>query len=1032
MSQSLPRSRISPLLFLSGFSALLYQTTWLREFRLIFGASTAATAAVLAIFMGGLGLGSALLGTKVEENLRPLRLYARLELAIAIGAALSPLLLYLVQHTYIALGGTVALGPVFGAVVRILLSALAIGGPAFLMGGTLPAAVRAAVPEDDDSRHTVAFLYGVNTLGAVFGAIGATFYFFDKWGNHATIILAVAINGVVALAAWWFSRTVPPITAGKTRAPENPMAPAGFVYVAAGITGFVFLLMEIVWYRMLAPLLGGSAFTFGLILAVALLGIGLGGMISTLFSHRSRRSLTGFALVCAVQAFFIALPYALGDRIALTTMFLRSLGSFGFYGHVCGWALVCLIVILPAAIASGIQFPTLISLLGRGRDDIGLQTGRAYSWNAIGAIVGSLAGGFGLLPLLSAPGVWRFSVIILGILVISSTVIAARRHSGIGLARHVPSILVIALALCLIRTTGPTAFWRHGQIGAGRLERIGATKNDYRDLINSVRREICWEADGIESSVAMGNSHGLGFLVNGRADGHSTGDAGTQVMLGLIPTALYPTAEQALVIGLGTGSTAGWIGASPAIKQVDVVELEPAMVNVAQSCSAVNLNVLQNPKVNVIFGDGREFILTTGRKYDLIASEPSNPYRAGVASLFTREFYQAAAGALNQGGVFAQWVQAYEIDVQTVQTVYATLGSVFPHIETWQTTGGDMLFLAGLEPHPIDIDDLRERLNQQPFRNGILHAWNTTRLEGFLAHFVGNNSLARAMSQGNAGLNTDDRTMLEFSFARNVNKKGVQISELRAAARLTGAERPTIYDGKVDWNGVDRMRMLALAHYSDKPSPEAYADSTDANRVRAYNQYFSGYLENALAYWKEDPHAVEDILDIQMLAECLADAKSDDAPDYIAKLRKLRPTDAEAIEAHYLLQRGEFEPATRALEQTFLQARSDPWVDENLVERTLTVALRVAQHSRSESFGVRLFKALQQPFSVFNNEEKRRITLLDLGRILDHGTGGKYSLEAIESVGPNVPWQLGFLELRKECYSHYHDLRLAQADKDLR
>jgi hypothetical protein len=310
--------------------------------------------------------------------------------------------------------------------------------------------------------------------------------------------------------------------------------------------------------------------------------------------------------------------------------------------------------------------------------------------------------------------------------------------------------------------------------------------------------------------------------------------------------------------------------------------------------------------------------------------------------------------------------------------------------------------------------------------------WNTTQVESFFTHFVGSDSLARAMRGGTVRLNTDDRTILEFSFARTLNKKLFRISELRAAAMRIGAQRPAIYNGTVDWDRVDQLRILTSANHGDKPTPDDYADPGDANRARAYDQYFSGNLENALAYWQQNPHEVEDLLDIQMLSECLADAKSDDAPDYIAQLRKLRPTDADAIEAHYLLQRGEFEPATRALEQTFLQLRSDPWVNQDLVERTLTVAIRVAQHSRSELIALRLFKALQEPFSAFNNEEKRRITLLDLGRMLDRGTGGKHSLEAIQSVEPNVPWQLGFLELRKECYINERDSRLAQADKDLR
>ena len=1024
------RLRLAPLIFLSGFSALVYQTTWLRESRLIFGTTTAATAAVLAIFMGGLGLGGAIIGPWAERSRNPLLLYARLELAIAIGAALSPLLFWLVRQAYLGLGGTIQLGITIGTLLRVLLSGLAIGGPAFLMGGTLPAAACAAVPGNDQSRHTVATLYGINTLGAVVGALISTFYLLEQWGNRATILLAVAVNGLVALAAWQLARKSSPVP--RTLAPDRAkeaLAPTTFIYIAAGTTGFLFLLMEIVWYRMLAPLLGGSAFTFGLILAVALLGLGVGGIAAAMVGARWRPTLSGFTFVSAVQALLLAIPYALGDRIALTTLFLRPLGSFGFYGHVAAWTIICGIVVLPAAIASGIQFPWLISLLGRGRKQLGTETGYACAWNAVGAILGSLAGGFGLLPLLSAPGVWKASVAAMAALAAGAAVITMVRNRRTALA-VAPSIVVAGLALCLLRSTGPTAFWRHSQIGSGRLTRYHETKNQYRDLINSVRREIVWEEDGIESSVALSNSDGLSFLVNGRSDGHCRGDAGTQIMLGLVPAAVHPAIERALVVGLGTGTTAGWLAAVPGVQQVDVVELEPAILKVAEMCAPVNHHVLDNSKVNLIFEDGREYILTSNQKYDLIASEPSNPYRAGIATLFTREYYQCAARALNPGGVFAQWVQAYEIDLPTLQTVYATLGSVFKHIDTWQTKRGDLLLVATMQPAAIDVAELRNRLEQEPFQRAIQYGWNTTRLEGFLARFVGNNSLARDMaSEKTIPLNTDDRTVLEFRFARNLDENQIAINDLRIGSRLNDADRPAIRNGEVDWKLLDRLRGAMLAE-SKTPLTDESATIDEANRTRAYESYSNGDLEEALGHWQQTPQPIQDLLDLQLVSECLADTKNDQAPGFIEELRKFNPTEADAIEAHYFLQQGNFEQATQLLERTFHELQSDPWASYGIIARTLTVAVRTAHHSQSEALTNRIYQELKQPFSVFNNEEQRRIALLDLARILDNGRAGQHCFETIQAVEPNIPWQEGFLKMRKECYRQANDPRFVQAEKD--
>src|SRR5207302_739428 len=255
-----------------------------------------------------------------------------------------------------------------------------------------------------------------NTLGAVSGALFGTFYLFENFGNHLTLWWATAVNFIVALAAFRFAKSIPESVVDEKLFDKEDSGPAVsqlFVLVAAGLVGFAFFLMEIVWYRMLGPLLGGSTFSFGLILAVALLGIGLGGGTYALLDLKRTASLHLFALTCAAEALLIALPYALGDRIAMTAMLLRPLGTLGFYGHVLAWTALCSIVVFPAALVSGLQFPLLIALLGQGRKRVGSQTGAAYAWNTIGALIGSLAGGFGFIPMFSALGVWKLVVVIL-------------------------------------------------------------------------------------------------------------------------------------------------------------------------------------------------------------------------------------------------------------------------------------------------------------------------------------------------------------------------------------------------------------------------------------------------------------------------------------------------------------------------------------------------------------------------------------------------------------------------------------------
>src|SRR5437588_12240658 len=231
---------VSLFLFGSGFCALIYQTTWLREFRLIFVASTAASAAVFGVFIAGLGFGGIFLGRRSEAKPRPVAFYAKLELFIALSAALSPLLIFVARHFYIAIGGTLATGLAIGTIVRLTLVALILGPPTFLMGGTLPAAARAVVTPDDVSRRTVVPLYGINTLGAVIGALFGTFYLFENFGNHLTLWWATAVNLVVALAAFLFTKSLPdspPFSKVDPQDSETAINP-WFVLIAAGLVGF--------------------------------------------------------------------------------------------------------------------------------------------------------------------------------------------------------------------------------------------------------------------------------------------------------------------------------------------------------------------------------------------------------------------------------------------------------------------------------------------------------------------------------------------------------------------------------------------------------------------------------------------------------------------------------------------------------------------------------------------------------------------------------------------------------------------------
>jgi spermidine synthase len=1033
-------AKLLGLLFGSGACALVCQVAWFRELRHLFGMSTSANAAVLAIFMGGLGFGGFVLGRLADREKIPLALYARLQLIVSATAAATPILLWLARWVYILAGGSASLGAVGATIVRLVLAAIVLGASTFVMGGTFPAAARAVETDSDPRRRLLAVLYGVNTLGAVVGAVAANFYMLEVLGVRKTLWAACLVNALLALVARNMARDEESAEDGASKSPEPsgaadamtvaapaaPLPPARFVLAAAGVTGFAFFLMELVWYRMLGPILGGSTYTFGLILAVALAGIGLGGAAYSLFWRTRTPTLRAFALTCALEALLIAVPYALGDRLAVLAVLLRPAAQISFGSFVVFWTLLTSIVVLPAAFVSGVQFPLLMALLGRGRHRVGRQIGLAVASNTAGAILGSLAGGFGLLPLLSAPGAWIAAACLLLALAGAAAGFSVKLEGGF---RHLTAPAAVTLvAVVLLCSTGPTALWRHSPIGAGRVERIAATGNAVRAMMNSRHRAIFWEADGVESSVALSRANSIGLMINGKSDGNARGDADTQVMGGLTGAILHGNVKRALVVGFGTGSTAGWLGLIPSIERVDVVELEPAVIEAAEYFAPVNGDAMNNPKVNVILGDAREFILTTQEKYDLIFSEPSNPYRAGVASLFTKEFYRATAARLAEGGLFLQWVQGYEVSAKTVRTIYATLASEFSEIETWQTKVSDILMVCSKGRLVHHVPTLRERILQEPFRDALVHAWKVADLEGFLSHFVAGPSMARAIaSLEGRHLNTDDLTLIEFEFARTLGRSGLfNIGEIREAARKREEHRPNLSGGEVDWVRVEDERAGIYAR-QEAPLPSAGHLSTEqTRRANALLTFVRGNKREAIAQWRQQPLEPRSPLELAVVAGALAEMGDEAAEGLIEKLRAFEPAEADALLASLRFAQDRDDEAAAALVSAFERCVYDPWPWYVVMRGAISTAERLA--ARNKKCAPRLHRALSVPFSTFLWNDTRLRAAVNVAAHV----GLKESVAAVEAAEPNVFWQRKFLTFRLKQYlaSGHPNAELAARELD--
>ncbi len=1016
---------LAALLFVSGACALVYQTAWLREFRLIFGGATPAAAAVLAVFMGGLGWGGAWFGRRAERTRSVLKMYALLEVGIGVSAAVTPFLLDAVRAIYVRTGGVLTMGSVGASVAHLILAVVVLGVPCFLLGGNLPPAVKWISTDEDRQRGGLGVIYGCNALGAVVGVLGSTFWALEHFGTRGTLWCAAACHVLLGAVAWRVSQgevegpetasaSAQPKTAQRwvssTAGPPEGRAPARFVYGAAAVTGFTFFLVELVWFRMLSPLLGGSVYCFGLILAQVLLGIGIGaGLYRMLIASRPGWTNLGtLSLISVMQAAAVAIPWALGDRMAVMAFHWQQWRSLGFGGLLAGWSFtVGLAVFLPSVLA-GLQFPLLVGLLGEGRREAARQVGAAYAANTVGAILGSVVGGFILLPWMTAPGCWRLVVaLMLGLGFVALLLWERPWHPGVMFGTLFLSLAAVGMAF---HAVGPTAAWRHTALGYGVLRSLPSTPVELEDQMRAHRRHLAREYEGRESSIAvMRGDEGWALFSNGKADGSALMDAGTQVMLGLVSAMQHPSPKSAFLIGLGTGTSAGWLADVPGMERVDVVELEPRVMDVARDFfGPVNRFAMEKTNLTVTVGDAREVLLATDRNYDLIVSEPPNPYRAGVASLFTREYYEAVRNRLSPGGIFSQWLQGYQLSVESIQVVYATLLAVFPHVETWVTQENDLLFVAHLATPTYPIERLRERLELPLYQEALARAWYGRTAEDFVARHFAGNLTARKLAEGARTVNTDDRNVLEYGLARTqMGQSGFFYQDLLRAALLGADDVPPHLRPVLNQPLLLEARLQLFASEQELKEPPPGLTGDALSRAEAIGAWASGRYAEVLSLWRGPAVSPADQL---MLAISAGRAGTPaQARPLLAAIEVNWPTDAWVAAAWVAYREQAYGQAVGHLGRAFRAMEVNPWVRRKSLDHVveLSALLVSAQPEEAE----RLLEIWNTPTSAGQLARSAPIAWYRLSYRLPFAR----RLEVLEALGADHPWTREFLEFKKSA-----------------
>jgi spermidine synthase len=727
--------RYLPGLFLlfvgSGCAALIYEIVWFQLLQLVIGSSSISLGILLGTFMGGMCAGSLLLARIIPVRQHPLRVYALLELGIGAFGVLILFGMPLVAGLYTAGAGSGVAGIVFRGVI----AGICLLPPTMLMGATLPAISRwvKATPE---GIAWLGFFYGGNIAGGVLGCLAAGFYLLRMYDVTTATLAAVALNVAVGVLALLFASAAPyeaevrlkpvatavpaPLPVGSAFSRTSRAA----VYVTIALSGLTALGAEVVWTRVLSLLFGGTVYTFAMILAVFLVGLGIGSTLASALVRNAvnpRRAL-GWCqlLLCgtfgwAAYQLNVSLPYwPINPSIATTPWFTFQLDLVR-----CVW------VVLPGAILWGASFPLALATLapsGSSDDDVARLAGSVYAANTVGAIVGSMVTSFLLIPWIGSQHTQQVLVIVAAI----AALLMLEPSYAKGTTERAETAERSAVASWNLAGTAVLAI---AMVAAGLLARSipelpGILVAYGRYTATRVgQADVIYMGEGINASVAVTE------LSNGVRNYHNAGkvqassepqDMRLQRMLGHLTTLIPENAKKVLVIGCGAGVTAGAVSIDPAVEHETIAEIEPLVPRVVSTYFAQhNFDVVRNPKVHVRIDDARHFVETTKETFDAITSDPLDPWVKGAAMLYTREFFEMAKAHLNPGGAVTLFVQLYESNSDAVKSEIGTFLEVFPNGIVFGNTnegrGYDLVLVGQVNPTKIDVDAIQAKLQRPEY-----------------------------------------------------------------------------------------------------------------------------------------------------------------------------------------------------------------------------------------------------------------------------------------------------------------------------
>ena len=797
------------IFFLSGAASLMYEVVWMRSLSLIFGGTHLAVTTVLSVFMGGLALGSFLIGKRVDTIKKPLRFYGLLEIAIALFAILFIILMKIYPAVYIFLVQGKESSNLYLSLIRVLFAFISLIAPTTLMGGTLPVLTRFVSRHPEKLATHLAFLYGFNTLGAVAGTTSAGFILLRFYSVSTTLTIAILLNSIAGLASILLSARTATVLdhpkAGNQYAAASPAEKSlsqkfepgelqdrfafRLVLLGIGISGFCALGYEVLWTRILTLTIGTSVYGFTIMLATFLTGIALGsetyGLLLRLFPSANtdaRQQVLAFGIAqFVIGTSALAVTYYIRDlpvhSIALHEFFLnRGLGVF----NARQWAnlsLAFFYMIIPAFFM-GLAFPIAGKVNAVYRKQVGSAVGNVLASNTVGAILGSAVSGYFMIYVFGIERSLLLLTVInigLGLLVMCSVLRIKLLRWGIG-------ALTAAALLVLILNPDAVRMWDRKYFAIFRNNQPEAYNTPERKKDALENTEVLFYHEGADSTISSIKIIGgiQAVLVNGKVVASSAlRDRQCQLTLGHLPMLLHRNPRKVLVVGLGTGMTLGATAVHPGVEELTLVEIEPNVIGAARTFAAYNNHVLDNPKLKIVFNDGRNFLMTTSDRYDVITADPIHPWTQGSGYLYTTEYFKIASAHLLPGGIMCQWLPIYELSVDNLKSVVKTFSESFAYTMAWLTES-DAELIGSNAPIIIDEAQLGRRLADPAILRDLKPVMMETATD-FLSYFIMGSAGLRAFSHGGI-VNTDDNLYLEFSTPVSVGKNVMQ-SNVNALAQ---------------------------------------------------------------------------------------------------------------------------------------------------------------------------------------------------------------------------------------------------------